>query len=70
MHRIVKAFQRYIIYILLFFMGVVIIISTYEMIIMLINEIIKPLPGTGLILGTTGLIAFHLFIFKLNNASK
>jgi len=46
-------------------MGVVLIISTYELVVILINEIIKPLPETGLILGTTGLVTIFGFFFNV-----
>ncbi|MCW3788208.1 phosphate-starvation-inducible PsiE family protein [Plebeiibacterium sediminum] len=65
MHKLFKSFQRLIILILLFFMGILITISTYELVVILVNEIIKPVPETGLILGTSGMVYIFGFFFNV-----
>ncbi|MBI9064663.1 MAG: phosphate-starvation-inducible PsiE family protein [Marinilabiliaceae bacterium] len=65
MHKIIKEFQRIIIIALLFFMGILILISTYELVVVLINEIIKPVYDSGLILGAKGLVSIFGFFFNV-----
>lgn len=62
MHTIIKSFKKGIIYSLLFFMAVLILISTFELVLVLVNELTHPIKESGIVLSSTGLIkVFGLF---------
>ncbi|MGQ1784514.1 phosphate-starvation-inducible PsiE family protein [Saccharicrinis sp. GN24d3] len=60
-----KLFQKGTIIALLFFMAVLILVSTYDLIVVLIKEIIKPVPESGIIIGSTGLVTLFGFFFNV-----
>ena len=65
MLKIIKAFKKIIITSLLFFMAILITIATYELIVVLVNELIDPITEAGVLLGTNGLIAIFGFFFNV-----
>jgi uncharacterized membrane protein (DUF373 family) len=63
--KLLEHFERFIIFILLFFLGIVVLISTYELVVILIRDIITSLREgeSFLLLNSSDLL--HVFSFVL-----
>ena len=65
MVKLIKSLKRFIIITILFFMAVLITVTTFELIVFLVNEIIDLITQPGIFLGNEDLVAIFGFFFNV-----
>ncbi len=65
--KLLELFERIIIFILLFFLGVIVLLSTYELVVILIRDIIASLRGgeSFLLLNSSDLLDVFSFVLLI-----
>jgi len=66
-NKLLEHFERFIIFILLFFLGIIVLLSTYELVVILIRDIIASLRGgeTFLLLNSSDLLNVFSFVLLI-----
>lgn len=66
-NKLLGHFERFIIFILLFFLGIIVLISTYELVVILIRDIIASLKGgeSFLLLNSSDLLDVFSFVLLI-----
>ena len=66
-NKLLGHFERFIIFILLFFLGIIVLLSTYELVVILIRDIIASLKGgeSFLLLNSSDLLNVFSFVLLI-----